>query len=519
MHKFVFCFFLFFSLSPLTIKGFALSNDVKNEDLTKLYFQTIQNDPNELRIFLQEMPKGGDLHNHLGGASYPEFMMNYAEDNHYCINTKSNDVVFYSIHCPNEDQISMIKDNSVIYNKVIDAWSMRHYNFSSDLGETYFFSLFPKTEALSKYRGQMLTEVINRAANEHIDYLELMIAPDDINKIFSIADKIPWDNNFAQMTQKLQQKGINSIVSDIGEKLVGYEDYYRSQFHCGQSLQSKACKVEARYQISVLRDVSPVRVFTQLLVAFDAANKNSKIVAVNLVQEESSLISIRDYDLHMQMIAYFRHLYPHVKVSLHAGEMAFGQVPPEYLQDHIDKAVNIAGADRIGHGVDISYEKNARELLDKMAKNQILVEVCLTSNADILGVEGQHHPIMLYIHHSVPIALSTDDEGVFRTDLTNEYQRAAETYYFNYVTLKAFSRNGLTYSFLPGKSLWEDNRLFTLVSSCRHDILGSITPSLMCQNYLKSSKKAQLQWRLEGEFQDFEKTYARLYLHNNIGRQ
>ncbi len=41
-------------------------------------FQCARQDPNALRAFLLAMPKGGDLHNHLTGAIYPEVLLQLA---------------------------------------------------------------------------------------------------------------------------------------------------------------------------------------------------------------------------------------------------------------------------------------------------------------------------------------------------------------------------------------------------------------------------------------------------------
>ncbi|MFO1533984.1 MAG: hypothetical protein ABR562_10010, partial [Thermoplasmatota archaeon] len=51
----------------------------------------------------------------------------------------------------------------------------------------------------------------------------------------------------------------------------------------------------------------------------------------------------------------------------------------------------------------------------------------------------------------MPLVLSTDDAGVSRIDLTNEYFRAARDYRLGYRDLKAIARNSLTYSFLADK--------------------------------------------------------------------
>ena len=141
-------------------------------------------------------------------------------------------------------------------------------------------------------------------------------------------------------------------------------------------------------------------------------------------------------------------------MSLHAGELAPGLVPPEGLCCHVRLAVEVARADRIGHGVDVMYEDRPYELMNDMAAKRVMVEINLTSNDMILGIKGKDHPFSLYRKFGVPVALSTDDEGVSRIDLTHEYVRAVETYDLSYADLRHMVRNSLEYSFLPGPSLW-----------------------------------------------------------------
>src|SRR3546814_16062555 len=97
----------------------------------------------------------------------------------------------------------------------------------------------------------------------------------------------------------------------------------------------------------------------------------------------------------MAMFRFLEGKYPDVKVSMHAGELALGLVPPEDLADHIARAV-ASGARRIGHGTDIAYEDKAPETLARMAREGIAAEINLTSNAVILGVKGREHPLALY---------------------------------------------------------------------------------------------------------------------------
>jgi adenosine deaminase len=124
-------------------------------------------------------------------------------------------------------------------------------------------------------------------------------------------------------------------------------------------------------------------------------------------------------------------------------------VTPDGVRFHIREAVEEADAERIGHGVDVMYEDHPYELLKEMAAKHVMVEINLTSNDVILNIKGADHPLPLYRLYHVPVALSTDDEGVSRINLTHEYVRAATTYPLTYGDLKQMVRTGIEHAFLP----------------------------------------------------------------------
>ena len=111
---------------------------------------------------------------------------------------------------------------------------------------------------------------------------------------------------------------------------------------------------------------------------------------------EDGYISMRDYALQMKMLDYLHGQYPKVHITLHAGELAEGMVPPDGLKFHIRMAVEEGHAERIGHGVDVMFEDRPWELMKEMADRHVMVEVNLTSNDVILNVKGNDHPFMLY---------------------------------------------------------------------------------------------------------------------------
>jgi len=195
-----------------------------------------------------------------------------------------------------------------------------------------------------------------------------------------------------------------------------------------------------------------------------------------------------------------------VHVTLHAGELAPGLVPPDGLRSHIRESIEVGKAERIGHGVDVMYEENPHELLAMMARRKVMVEICLTSNEGILGVRGRQHPLAVYLRAGVPVALATDDEGVSRTEMTREYERAVLDQGLNYILLKKMARTSIEHSFLPGASLWSDIHKSTPVHDCAGERPVN-APSPTCLKFLNSSEKAREQWRLERRLVDFESKF------------
>jgi adenosine deaminase len=216
---------------------------------------------------------------------------------------------------------------------------------------------------------------------------------------------------------------------------------------------------------------------------------------------------MQNFSLHMQMLSFLRPLYPQAHISLHAGELAPGMAPPDGLTFHIRDSVMVARAERIGHGVDILHESDPYELLREMARRNVLVEICLSSNDLILGVSGPQHPLATYMKYGVPVALATDDEGVSRSEISREFLKAAEDQGLGYLQLKTMARNSLQYAFISGGSIWSDAHTFVSITQCRQDISVMKLTSSACRQYVGGSEKARLQWKLEEKFTDFERGF------------
>jgi adenosine deaminase len=310
------------------------------------------------------------------------------------------------------------------------------------------------------------------------------------------------------MRDKLMAGGLKEITDATSKTLAEDEARARTELKCGTQNAEPGCGVNIRYLYQVLRGLPQEAVFAQILLGFELASSDPRFVGLNLVMPEDWYVPIHDFNKHMAMLDYLHGVYPKVHIALHAGELAMSLVKPEDLSFHIRASVERGHAERIGHGVAIMSEKDPIALMKEMATRNVLVEINLTSNDQILGVSGDEHPFPEYMKYGVPVALSTDDEGVARSDMTHEYLRAVEEFRLPYTELKRMTRQSIEHSFLPGLSLWTTTKgAFRPVAACEGDTLGAEKPSGGCAKFLAASERAQEQWRLENEFGKFEKNF------------
>ena len=482
-----------------------------SEQRTSRYLESIRRQPPLLLAFLKEMPKGGDLHNHLYGAIYAESFIDYAADSGLCVDHTTS--VLIAPPCDpcekyaNKPAIACAYKDHVLYNQIIDAWSMRNWVPGAESGHDHFFGTFDKFDLAARlHTGEMVAEAARLAAADHLLYLELLYTADQMQSA-QLGAQVGWVENLPAMRDKLLAGGLKDIVASTRKKIDEDEAKMHSVLKCGSQDADPGCSVRVRFLYQVLRGLPRESVFAQMLTGFELAQADSRVVGLDLVMPEDWYVPMHDFDLHMHMLDYLHEMYPKVHISLHAGELSLGLVPPEGLSFHIRESIERGHAERIGHGVSVMHETDALQLLREMAQRGILVEICLTSNDVILGVRGEEHPFPVYRQYGVPLALATDDEGVSRSDMTNEYLRAVQSYDLTYDDLKRLARQSLEHSFLPGVSLWEETREFVRIEACAGDEPGRKKLSKACQKFLDSSERARTQWALETEFAKFESKF------------
>ncbi len=417
-----------------------------NAEITARHFASLVSGPApktaELAMFFNNMPKGADLHHHYSGSIYAEQYLEWVDKLGYCVDKTTWSVqTDKAADRKNCATVAQLEQDPVAYRELLHKWStLDFYNHSENqlAPDLAFFTTFPRFNDVASTNGNDGQKRLKeRAIAENVSYIETVfeIAPITFDAEFD--GKLTDDAAFAAYLAKLEaspafNKGIADYSAYVDSSSAGIDDD----------------NFTMRYQPFVLRFLSPSIVFSQMAAGFKIASQNPKVVSVNIVGAEHYPVSMRDYSLHMRMYKFLSAKYPNVKLSLHAGELALGQVPPEGLKFHIAEAIDIAGARRIGHGMDIAHERQPLAILKKMREKNIPVEVNLTSNEFILGVKGAAHPVNIYRKYGVPFVLSSDDTGVSRNTLSNEYVLFASRYKTSYAEVKKLSYDSIRYSFL-----------------------------------------------------------------------
>lgn len=473
MQKEIFAFLYLLGILSVSVSGSA-----QQPDSVRIYhyLKTIQDNETLLNQFFMYMPKGGDIHNHLTGSVYAETYFKVAAKDSLWVDMNNGKLY------RTEEDINKVKGASPVHltpgmanlhntrMRLIDLWSIRNYQMAEGaLGrDEYFFGTFGLFSAVTgSHLVEFLAELKNRAARENVQYLEIMAASPKITPAI-------LDNLFGQGTYERDNQSLTKAILTNDPFLIdtlarifkkwesnkGMEQLAKEYVHMIDSLDTHSNLTGdpyaplCLYQAYASRNAAPLNVFGQLYVAFKAcANKNNtRVVGVNIVSAEDSEQSMAYYDGHMQMFQYLKVVVKTpekvpVNTSLHAGEMVLGLVKPEDLGDHIHKAVCTAEANRIGHGVDIAFERGSISLLKEMKKRNIPVEINLISNEFILGVKEDRHPFPLYWKAGIPLVISTDDPGILRTNLVEQYTLLVLRYQLDYYSIKQLVRNSIIYSF------------------------------------------------------------------------
>ena len=143
-----------------------------------------------------------------------------------------------------------------------------------------------------------------------------------------------WSGDFEREFEAMKE-ALPDLVLQARSDATGIEAIASETLGCDEDARRDGCTTVVRYNCFGLRLIPEAALFTQLAQCFALIEADPRFYGVSLVQPEDHPIAVKHYDRHMHMIAFFKEQYPSARVTLHAGELTLGLVPPDALRDHI----------------------------------------------------------------------------------------------------------------------------------------------------------------------------------------
>lgn len=386
----------------------------------------------QLHQLLYEMPKGGDLHLHISGSVFPEWwyeMAVAAEEDGYQYYTKIKinncrpygedafsgapyHLMFRNINrhsfarldeCERGEYVPL-RDLTVAQK---EAWldSLRldkAFEGRDEFFEAHWQRLGDIT-ANPDIGGELIVRNLQAFSDEGLIYIEPQVSPAG----FKNQDGTPIDP--LEMARIYDERLKQKDALETG--------------------------MTWRFQIAFLRFVPEA---TEILkMAYQFVSMTDTYVAVNLVGREDD-----DKGYPLRFLDTFRELrrtHNNVRLSIHAGEV---DEPNYHVRDTL-----LLGAERIGHGINLITDPDTMRL---MRHGPYMVEINLISNLLLEYVDDySRHPFPEYLRTGIPVALSTDDRGMWDSTITDEFFVAVKEFNLSWAEVKRLSENSLKYAFLP----------------------------------------------------------------------
>ena len=404
----------------------------------------------ELIAFLRRFPKGADLHNHAGGAVYSDYVIDEARAKGLRYDPETRG--FTASEESHTVSLDQLEADTAMLKAFFETVSMRGWYPNTGDGHHHFFQTFSYLGSAKRTQAQVLAEIIRRNRYQNVNYVELMMTPvpgATWGRFYEIFNKLDLDDlpgSLAPFEPLIEDPAIGRSFTEYIDEL---EAEASEELGLSPALDEPGTETAVGFIGSLLRTGPMERFFRHAVVMFTAMQSDERVVGLNIVAPEDHPASRRQFDGQMQILDFLWQRFDKPAITLHAGELTLRYAPVASMWNRIRRSIDEGHARRIGHGISIAWERDLVGLLAQMRNDKVLVEINLTSNESILGVRDAAHPFQLYRRAGVPVCLTTDDEGVSRSNLTMEYVKAVQRYDLGYDDIKTISRDCLAHSFLP----------------------------------------------------------------------
>jgi len=388
--------------------------------------------PEQLYTFLYALPKGADLHNHLTGAARSEWIWDAAlaqQARGYTYYTKVaiHNCVPYGSNEFGAAPYLLLFVNLLEANwKKLDECQRGEYKRLQDLDPK------EKDGWLSSLRLDRPYEGRNEFFGAHWQRMnDLYRNPYWVLGILQRNMEAFGKEGLAYLET---ENSINGYQKPDGAEfsLDSVADMFRAYLG---SPEARATGVTVRFNNSILRFAPNAE--DQLRFLYSINDKYRDLfVGINMVGREDD---DKGYPLRfLPVLRELRHKYADINLTIHAGEV---DEPNYHVRDTL-----LLGAKRIGHGVNLITDDDTMRL---MRNGPYLVEINLISNLLLEYVKDySQHPFGEYLRTGIPVALSTDDRGMWDSNLTDEYFVAVKEFNLSWSELVQLGRNSLKHSFV-----------------------------------------------------------------------
>ncbi len=388
--------------------------------------------PQQLYTFLYALPKAGDLHDHLSGAARSEWMWDAAlaqEQRGYTYYTKvaiHNCVPYGSNEYGAAPYLLLFRNLTAANYQKLGECERSEYKRLQDLDAR------EKAGWLNSLRLDQPYEGRNEFFGAHWQRLnDLFVNP-------------YWTaETMYQIMEAFGKEGV--VYLELQSPLEGYQKPDGTPLSLDEAAvifrarlaaaDARATGVEVRFQETILRFAPNAE--DQLKRAYAIVDHYRDIyVGVNMVGREDD---DKGYPLRfLPTLRALRHQYPDIHLSIHAGEV---DEPNFHVRDTL-----LLGAERIGHGVNLITDPETMVL---MRNGPYMVEINLISNLLLEYVKDySQHPFPEYLRIGIPVALSTDDRGMWDSNMTDEYFVAVKEFNLSWGEMVQLGRNSLLHAFV-----------------------------------------------------------------------
>ncbi|WP_300384535.1 adenosine deaminase [Clostridium sp.] len=311
----------------------------------------------------------------------------------------------------------------------------------------------PKIELHCHLDGSLRVDtVIELAKKENIDlnnydynYVEsLLRVSEDCNSLDEYLKKFDLPNKVMQTKENLRRVSYELLEDAAKENVKYIEVRFAPIFHMKKGLTleeiiesvisgikdaEKDYDIKGNVIISCIRGLGLDHVYQSI----NAGEKyiGNGVVAMDLAAEEKEDFAY-EY-IKVMKVAKEKGF----RITIHAGETGFGK--------NVRDAINLLGAERIGHGVYIYNDEEAYKLVKE---KRIILEMCPKSNIDTKAVKKyEEHPIYKYHKDGIKVNISTDNRTVSNINLNEETSKVIETFNISINEYKEIYKNSVNSAF------------------------------------------------------------------------